>query len=455
MPANGLPTISELASDLAQGKTTSRALVEEALARIADPAGEGARVYIKLDAEGARRQAEAADAIRAEGRLPSPLLGLPVAIKDLFDIAGEVTPAGSKVLADAAAATSDATVVARLRAAGTVLMGRANMTEFAYSGLGVNPHYQTPGNPHDRARVPGGSSAGAGVAVGDRMAVMGLGTDTGGSVRIPAAYCGISGFKPSQYRVPLDGCLPLSSSLDSIGPLAPSIACCAISDSVLAGEPVRPPQEIDIAGLRLGVVRNYVLDEMDATVATAFERALSRLSEAGARITDFSLPELDQIPALNAAGGLAAAEAYAWHRDLLARRGNDYDPRVGDRIQNGAAISAADYIDLLEARARLIAGAERQTRAFDAVVMPTTPIVPPRLDEVASEQDYGRRNLLSLRNTMVGNILDRCAATVPCQAPGELPVGFMLMGAKGADHWLLDVAAAVERALGNLDTGSD
>jgi aspartyl-tRNA(Asn)/glutamyl-tRNA(Gln) amidotransferase subunit A len=448
MPVNGLPTIAELASDLAEGRTTSRALIEETLERIADPAGEGRRVYISVDAEAARRQAEAADASRAEGRVPSPLLGLPVAIKDLFDIAGQPTPAGSKVLAEAAPAQADATVVARLRAAGAVLMGRTNMTEFAYSGLGVNPHYQTPGNPHDRARVPGGSSAGAAVSVGDRMAVLGLGTDTGGSVRIPAAYCGIAGFKPSQYRVPLDGCLPLSFSLDSIGPLAPSIGCCAISDSVLAGEAIRLPQEIEVAGLRLGVVRNYVLDDMDATVAAAFERALGRLSEAGAKVSDVTLPELDQIPEVNAGGGLAAAEAYAWHRDLLARRGNDYDRRVGGRIENGARISAADYIGLLELRARLIAGAERRTRAFDAVVMPTTPIVAPRLDEVASDEDYARRNLLSLRNTMVGNILDRCAATVPCQAPDELPVGFMLMGANGADHWLLDVAAAVEKALG-------
>ncbi|MDP6705566.1 MAG: amidase [Alphaproteobacteria bacterium] len=447
MPINGLPTVLELAADLAEGRTSSRALAEAALERATDTAGEGGRVFIKLDADAVRRQAEAADAIRAEGRVPSPLLGLPVSIKDLFDIAGQPTPAGSIVLADAAAATADAPVVARLRAAGAVLMGRTNMTEFAYSGLGVNPHHATPGNPHDRARVPGGSSAGAAVSVGDQMAVMGLGTDTGGSVRIPAAYCGISGFKPTQSRVPLAGCLPLSSSLDSIGPLAPSIACCAISDSLLAGTAVRLPEEIDIAGVRLGVVRNYVLDDMDDAVARAFEAALSRLAAAGARLSDVTLPALDEIPEMGAAGGLAAAEAYAWHRNLLARRGNDYDPRVGGRIQNGERISAADYIDLLEWRRRIIAETERRTRAFDAVVMPTTPILAPRLDEVASDDDYARRNLLSLRNTMVGNILDRCAATVPCQAPGELPVGFMAMGANGADHWLLDVAAAIEACL--------
>ena len=447
MPVNGLQTVQELAADLEFGKTTSRELVAAALARIEDPEGEGARAFLRVDGAQAIAVAEAADAARALGRVASPLLGLPVSIKDLFDVAGQVTSGGSIVLKDGPAAEQDAPVVSRLRAAGAVLIGRTNLTEFAYSGLGVNPHHGTPGNPHDRARIPGGSSSGAAVSVADSMAVVGLGSDTGGSVRIPAAYCGIAGFKPTQSRIPLDGCLPLSFSLDSIGPLAPSITCCAIVDSILAAEPVRLPEPVDVAGLRFGVVQNYVLNDLDPNVASAFEAALTRLAAAGANLTDVTVPELDLIPELNAGGGFAAAESYAWHRDLLARRGNDYDPRISSRIEPGANFRAADYINLVERRAEICRSAQRRTRVFDAVVMPTVAIVAPRLDALVEDDDYARLNLLSLRNTMVGNILDRCAATLPCQAKGELPVGFMLMGENGADHWLIDVAHAVEAVL--------
>ena len=231
-------TIEDHAKALADGSTSSRALVEQCLARIADPGGEGARAFIKVHAGPARAMADAMDTLRRVGREPSRYAGIPVALKDLFDIAGEATPAGSRVLADAPSAAAHAPVVQRMLAAGFVPVGRTNMTEFAFSGLGINPHYGTPCSPWDRAarRIPGGSSSGTAVSVSDGMAVAGLGTDTGGSCRIPAAFCGIVGYKPTARRVPITGVLPLAPSLDSVGPLAPSVACCAVIDAVLAGE---------------------------------------------------------------------------------------------------------------------------------------------------------------------------------------------------------------------------
>src|SRR5258706_15013802 len=244
MPAAALsskPTVLDLAAAWRAGHTSSRDLVEMALARIADPDGEGPRTFVKVYADTARAAADAQDRLRRAGYVASPLAGLPVSVKDLFDIAGERSLAGSKALDDLPPAQHDAPIVARLRAAGAVLIGRTNMTEFAFSGVGINPHYGTPGNPADRRLIPGGSSSGAAVSVGDGQAVVAIGTDTGGSVRIPAAFCGITGFKPTQYRILRDGAVPLSTTLDSIGPLANSIACCAIADAIMAGEPPGAP----------------------------------------------------------------------------------------------------------------------------------------------------------------------------------------------------------------------
>src|SRR5579864_6340073 len=248
------PTVMSLAAELKDGRTTSRELIEQALARIADPAGEGARTFIKVYADSARAAADAQDVLRKAGYVASPLAGLPVSIKDLFDVAGEVTLAASKALDDRPPAVQDAPVVARLRAAGAVLIGRTNMTEFAFSGVGINPHFGTPGNPYDRRLIPGGSSSGAAVSVGDGAAIVAIGSDTGGSVRIPAALCGIVGFKPTKRRIPTDGAFPLSYTLDSIGPLAPSVAACAIADAVMAGEAPSAPAPWPALGLRLGVL---------------------------------------------------------------------------------------------------------------------------------------------------------------------------------------------------------
>src|SRR5580700_7327163 len=265
---NIMRAIEKLAQSLADGRTTSRALVEESLARIADPAGEGSRTFIKVHAEKARTAADAVDAARRVGLPPGCYAGIPIALKDLFDMAGQPTPAGSKVLVDAPPARQNATVVQRMLNAGFIAMGRVNMTEFAFSGLGINPHYGTPTSPWDRgaARIPGGSSSGTAVAVADGMAAAGLGTDTGGSCRIPAAFCGIVGYKPTARRIPISGVLPLAPSLDSVGPLAPSVACCAEIDAILAGEPPALPAPMSLDGVRLGLPTNLVFDGMDATV---------------------------------------------------------------------------------------------------------------------------------------------------------------------------------------------
>ncbi len=442
-------TIEQHAQVLAQGATTSRALVEESLARIADPNGEGARAFIKVHANAARAMADAMDALRHAGRAPSRYAGIPVALKDLFDIAGEPTPAGSRVLADAPPATANAPVVQRMLAAGFVPVGRTNMTEFAFSGLGINPHHGTPLAPWDRAaaRIPGGSSSGTAVAVADGMVTAGLGTDTGGSCRIPAAFCGVVGYKPTARRVPIDGVLPLAPSLDSVGPLAPSVACCAVIDAILAGEAPTLPVPAPLAGLRLAVPDNFGLDGMDAHVSAAFDRALDVLSAAGAHVVRARFTTFDAIPTVNAKGGFAVAEAYAWHRALLAEKGAQYDPRIRPRIARGENQNAADYLDLLAARRRLIAEFDAATRDFDALLLPTTPIVPPRIAELDDEREYNRQNLLILRNTAVGNFLDRCAISLPCHRPGEPPVGLMLMGETLGDARLFSIAAAVEAAL--------
>ncbi|HEU5093913.1 MAG TPA: amidase [Reyranella sp.] len=437
------PTIQQLAADLAAGRTTAVALVEQALARIDDPKGEGKRAFVKVYKAQALAAAEASDLQRKAGLVPSPLAGLPVSIKNLCDVAGETTLSGSIALDDAPPAQQDAPVVARLRAAGAVIVGSTNMSEFAFSGVGFNPHYGTPGNPADRARVPGGSSSGAAVSVADGMAVAALGTDTGGSVRIPSAVCGLVGFKPTARRVPIEGVIPLSTSLDSIGPLANSVECCAIVDAVFAGEPIAVPEAAPLAGLRFGVPRQVVLEEVDNTVARAFERACKALAAKGVKVEPIDLPQLDELPAINAKGGFAAAEAYAWHRRLIARRGKDYDQIIHPRILRGQEMSAADYIDLLQARADLQKRVAAVTSNYDAVIMPTCAIVAPTLEEVSTAEGFTRKNLLLLRNTALGNFLDRCAISLPCQAADELPVGFMLMGETMADKRLLAIARAV------------
>jgi aspartyl-tRNA(Asn)/glutamyl-tRNA(Gln) amidotransferase subunit A len=443
------PTLATLADDLAHGRTSARKLVDECIARIADPAGEGIRTFMHVDREAAIAAADAMDHLRSAKAAPSPYAGIPVSIKDLFDIKGQVTRAGSRALEDSAPAEADATAVARLRRAGFIVIGRTNMTEFAYSGIGINPHYGTPKSAWQRnvGHVPGGSSSGAAVSIADGMAYGALGTDTGGSCRIPAAYNGIVGFKPTQRRVPLDGGVPLSFTLDSFGPLARSVGCCATLDSVLADEAFVPVQPRPIKGMRLAVPTTVALDDIEDTVAKTVERALETLSRAGALIERIAVPEFLDVGVMNSKGGFAAAESFAWHRYLLTSKGDVYDPRVSSRILRGEAISAADYIDLLVARRSLIARAAIQLAPYDALVMPTTANAPPRIADMADDKAFTKANLASLRNCTLINMIDGCAISLPCHREGDTPVGLMLAAAGGLDRRIFELAAGMEAAV--------
>ncbi|MGO4813332.1 amidase, partial [Cupriavidus sp. 2MCAB6] len=378
------------------------------------------------------------------GLVASPLAGLPISIKDLFDVQGQVTRAGSKALAGAPA-SADAPVVARLRAAGAVLIGRTNMSEFAFSGLGLNPHYGTPRTPFDEARIAGGSTSGGAVSVALDMAVAALGTDTGGSIRIPSAFCGLTGFKPTASRVPLAGAVPLSTSLDSAGPLARSVACCAAFDAIVSGETL-DSRPAPLAGLRLLVTRDFVCDGLDAEVAQAFDATLATLSRLGARIIPFDFPELKRLPQINAGGGLTAAEAWHWHKQLLAERGNDYDQRVAMRIRRGEQLGAADYIELLAERRAMQARAAGLLREADSWLMPTVAVRPPRLDALESDEAFFATNGLVLRNPSVLNFLDGCAVSLPLLAAGQ-GIGLSVGGLNGSDARVLQVAGAIEAAL--------
>jgi aspartyl-tRNA(Asn)/glutamyl-tRNA(Gln) amidotransferase subunit A len=444
-----IPTLTSLADDLESGRTNARKLVDECLAKIADKSGEGARAFVHVDVEAAIEAAKAMDRLREVKAAPSRFAGIPIAIKDLFDIKGQVTRAGSRALDDSPPAEKDAPVVSRLRRAGFILIGRTNMTEFAYSGIGINPHYGTPKSVWRRevGHIPGGSSSGAAVSVADGMAHGALGSDTGGSCRIPAAYNGIVGFKPTQRRIPRDGGVPLSFTLDSFGPLARSVECCAVLDAILADEPVEALQPRSIKGMRLAVSTTVALDDLDAEVARTFERALDTLSRQGASIERIEVPEFLDVAVMNSKGGFSAAESYAWHRYLIESHGDDYDPRVSTRIVRGEAITAADYIDILEARKSLIKRAATRFAPYDAVVMPTCAIVPPPIADLADDKTFMKANLLSLRNCTLINMMDGCSISLPCHREGEAPVGFMLSAAGGSDRRIFELAAAMEAAI--------
>lgn len=444
-----LPTISRLAEDLALGRRTSRQLVEDCLARIEATDGEGARAFISVDAKGARAAADACDSLRKANVPPGAFAGIPVSIKDLCDIEGQVTRSGSRVLADASPASADAQAVSRLRNAGFIIIGRTNMTEFAYSGLGLNPHYGTPLCVWDRqaGRIPGGSSSGAAISVADGMAHAALGSDTGGSCRIPAAFNGLTGFKPTARRVPLQGTVPLSTSLDSIGPIAPSVDCCAKLDAVLSASQPSPACNTGLRGLRILVPATVALDGLQEKVARDFEAALSRLSAAGALIIEEPVPEFAEVPGLLNKGGLTAAESLAFHHDLISRKAELYDPRVLMRIRRGAEQSAVDYIGLLEMRRSFIGRASCRLAGYDALAMPTVPVVPPLMSEVMSDEDFTATNLLVLRNSTLINMIDGCAISIPIHQEGTAPVGLTVASVADRDSHVLSVAAAMEHVV--------
>jgi aspartyl-tRNA(Asn)/glutamyl-tRNA(Gln) amidotransferase subunit A len=421
----------------------ARTYVDAALERIADENGEGARTFLKVDAEGARAAADRADAARGD----LPLAGMPISVKDLFDVAGQTTSAGAAQLKDAPPATEDAVAVARLRASGAALIGRTNMTEFAYSGLGINPHFGTPANPFRRAErlIPGGSSSGAAVSVADGMALAALGTDTGGSCRIPAALCGLVGFKPTARRISRAGVFPLSFSQDSVGVIARNVAGVRLLDSVLAPQrAVRP----GLKGRRLLVPDSYLLDELEPSVAADFEAVLSCLAKIGFEVVKRDARRLDAIPARLAMSNIVAAEAYRVHSETLASRPEIFDPRVGRRIALGSNVDFADYLDLQEARQDWQALWAELLEDADAMVVPTVPMVAPPIAALeADDASYFAANGRMLRNPTVVNVVDGCAMSIPMHQSGGAPTGLMLMSGAGRDAALLELSELVEAVL--------
>ena len=426
--------------------TSARERLEAALGRIDDPKGEGARACLTVYRDQAKAAADAADARAKAGVSLGPIDGTIVSIKDLFDVAGEVTRVGSKVFAEEGKpATADAPVVRRLRAGGAVIVAKTNMSEFAYTGIGANPHFGTPGNPADRKRVPGGSSSGAAVAAADGMCEIAIGTDTGGSCRIPGALCGIVGYKPSRQRIPTDGAFPLSYSIDSIGPIARSVEACARADAVMANETYVPLEPVSLNGLRIGVVEGYPIENLDETVDLKFSDAVARLNKAGAHISEEKLSLLDDMAQVNSKGGVQPAEAFSIHRDLLSRRADAIDPNVQVRLERARTVSAADYIDMVRERARLIRSMDDRIADVDVLAWPTTPMVAPTMQEVAAPDEFARKNAMLLRNTVIVNFFDLCAISVPIPRGSGLPAGFMLVARNGQDQRLFRIAAAIER----------
>ena len=439
-------SISKITGDLAAGKTTARQHLETCLEAI--DSEDGRRAFITVNSDAARAEADRVDAMRAAGATLPPFAGVTLSVKDLFDIAGEITRAGSRVLDGAAPAARDCSVVARLRAAGFNIIGRTNMTEFAYSGLGMNPHHGNPRSPWERdvdgGRVAGGSSSGSAVSISDGMSAATIGSDTGGSTRAPAVFCGIVGLKPTTTRMPSNGIYPLSTSFDAAGPMGHSTDCCAVMDDIMAGGAGRAETPFPVAGLRLAIPRGYLFDELDPEVAAGFEAAVARLSAAGAAISDIRLDILEELRPANRPKSIVSAEAFAIHRDQLAARRDGYDPYVATRLDGGSDILAADYIAMHRERDATCAAVQAVTRPFDALVLPTSPCVPPKITALDTTEALMKASARVLRNTALSNYLDRPTITIPCHRAEEAPVGLSLMGSRHHDRRLLAIAAGVE-----------
>jgi aspartyl-tRNA(Asn)/glutamyl-tRNA(Gln) amidotransferase subunit A len=436
---------------LASGRASAAALLAAAQAAASSPGCENA--FIRRFDDPARAAAEHADALRAAGVPALPLAGLAVSVKDLFDVAGAPTTAGSAAMADAEPAAADSPVVARLRAAGAAIVGHTNLSEFAFSGLGINPHHGTPANPACSAvdatapRAPGGSTSGGATSVACGAAWAALGSDTGGSIRIPAAFQGLVGFKNTQRLTPLEGSVPLSSTLDTACAITRSVRDAIVLHEVLAARIVRLPGRPP-AALRFALPTTLMLDGLEPAVAAAFDGAVAKLRAAGARIEEIPLAPLAELASINAQGGFPAAESWAWHRARLASRGDRYDPRVALRIRRGETMSAADYIGLVQARRDWIARVEADLLGFDAALSPTVPLVaPPLAPLIGDDEAFFAANRRALRNPAAVNFLDGCALSLPCQRAGELPVGLMVWGPALADDAVLGASLAIERVL--------
>lgn len=446
-PMGAAVTVQSLNVAIGAGETTCAEVVEGALRRAKDPRGEGCRVFRSLREDAARVEAAIQDNLRARRAAPSPLAGLSVSIKDNIDMAGEPTRGGSKLLEDAPPALFDADVVRRLKAAGAAIVGRTNMSELAFSGIGYNRFTGTPANPFDRATglIPGGSSSGAAISVTDGMAVVAIGTDTGGSVRIPAALTGLAGFKPTQTRVSRDGVLPLSTVLDCVGPLAWDVADCALVDAILSGE-TAPLPGFDGA-LRLCSADAYMLEGSDEIVAAAYTEAKSALSRAGATIAALPAGMFEEMSAYVRRGSFSGAQAWQRFGNLICSQPQDIDPRIAERISRGRTIAQADLEANARDRARMMQRFDETMISCDALIAPTVPVVAPRIADMEDDTRFRRANALILRNPMLANLLDAPSLTIPCHAPATAPVGLMLIGPRMSDRRLLAIGLEIERLL--------
>ncbi len=431
---------------LSQPVTTTRDRLEKRLARLT-ARDKDERVFVKLYPETARREADAADRRWREGAVLGPLDGRIVSIKDLFDVAGEPTLAGSVIRRTANPAIADALIVERLRAAGAVIIGKTIMTEFAFTAVGLNPHYPIAPNAVDPDRVAGGSSTGAGITVVEDTSEISIGSDTGGSVRIPAALNGVVGFKPTTKRVPLQGAFPLSPSLDSVGPLARSVADCAIADAVMTEEAVPVPEPISLKRLRIGVPRGRLFAETEKPIADAFEQCLQACAKAGAIIVDCSVDDLiDALAQATSIGSIAGIEASRIHAEWLHDETLDVDQRVQRPLMRRLGVSESKYIKLMQKRQALVRQMDQRISAYDLFALPTTPIAAPTIASVRDDAVYKRAETLLLRNTQIANQFDLTAISLPM--PGlTLPGGLMLVAQHGADRRLLAMALSVEQLL--------
>ena len=442
--------LTQRRADIEHARCSAASLLASSLHAAATDANRHS--FVRSFGDMARAAAQAVDLQRAAGAPLPPLAGLAVSVKDLFDVQGFVTSAGSLVLADAPPAAADCPAVARLRRAGAALTAHTNLSEFAFSGVGINPHHGTPANPatlrlDEQPRIPGGSTSGGAVSVATGAAWAALGSDTGGSIRIPAALQGLVGFKNTARLTPTDGAVPLSTTLDTACAITLSVRDAVLLHEVLAQRHVALSGRT-LNSLRFGVPSSLLLDALDSTVARAFERTLAVLRNAGARVVEVAMPALLDLAGINASGGFSAAESWAWHRARLTTDEARYDPRVALRIRRGEGMSAADYIDLVNARRDWIARMHVQATGFDALLSPTVPIVAPRIDDLQRDDSaFFAANALLLRNPSVVNMLDGCALSLPCQAADEMPVGLMVWSTALRDDAVLDASLAIEAAL--------
>ncbi len=441
---DGLVTIG---TALRGRRLRSADVLAASLDRYDESVARGQPAFTALYRASAAAEAAAADARFERGAALSPIDGITVSVKDLCGVSGEATLAGAKALRDHPPETRDSVVVDRLRKAGAVILGKTNMTEFAFSGVGLNPHFGSPWTPWRSAerRLAGGSSSGAAVSVAENIVAAAIGSDTGGSIRVPAAFCGVVGFKPTAARVSREGCFELSRTLDSLGPIARSVECCRIIDAVIADRQLEP-FVLDQPPI-IGVPGHYLLDGCDEEVTQAFEQALAGLEAAGARIVALPADSFALAQTLVATGSFATLEGWERHGALLREIAPAMDPFVYVRFRQGEEAGAGLHAELVALRRRLIERSAAEMAGVDAVVLPTVPILPPPIAELEDYDAFLRINGLSLRNTCVANFIDGCAITIPVAARGGAPVGLSFMGGSWQDHIVLAVAAWAERAL--------